>query len=88
MSGCIDRIYKDLTKGTGYPTGGVGFLSLEDAEVRHLTRDVALLTGETGAIPEWCQIQCHAARQAVRRDGAAFWRRKDDGGAGAAILDS
>ena len=33
MSGCIDKIYKDLTKGQHFPTGGVGFLSLEDAEV-------------------------------------------------------
>ncbi len=33
MSGVIDKIYKDLTKGHAFPTGGVGFLSLEDAEV-------------------------------------------------------
>ena len=33
MSNCIDRIYKDLTKGRNAPQGGVGFLSLEDADV-------------------------------------------------------
>jgi structural maintenance of chromosome 1 len=33
MSGCIDKIYKDLTKSKTFPTGGVGFLSLEDNEV-------------------------------------------------------
>lgn len=33
MSGCIDQIYKDLTKGRNAPQGGVGFLSLEDGEV-------------------------------------------------------
>jgi structural maintenance of chromosome 1 len=33
MSGCIDKIYKDLTKAKNMPTGGVAFLSLEDAEV-------------------------------------------------------
>lgn len=37
MSGCIDKIYKDLTKGNAFPTGGVGFLSLEDAEVSALS---------------------------------------------------
>ena len=36
MSGCIDKIYKDLTKGGTFPTGGVGFLSLEDADVSGL----------------------------------------------------
>jgi len=34
MSACIDKIYKDLTKSTTFQTGGVAFLSLEDAEVR------------------------------------------------------
>lgn len=37
MSGCIDKIYKDLTKSTTFPTGGVGFLSLEDAEEPYLS---------------------------------------------------
>ena len=32
MSGCIDKTYKDLTKGEK-DQGGVAFLSLEDAEV-------------------------------------------------------
>ena len=40
MSGCIDKIYKDLTKAHNFPTGGVGFLSLEDAEVRLAVKDV------------------------------------------------
>lgn len=33
MANCIDRIYKDLTKGKGAPQGGVGFLSLDDEDV-------------------------------------------------------
>lgn len=37
MSGCIDQIYKDLTKSKTFPTGGVGFLSLEDNEVSQYT---------------------------------------------------
>lgn len=39
MSGCIDKIYKDLTKSTTFPTGGVGFLSLMDADVSPSKRD-------------------------------------------------
>lgn len=35
MSGCIDKVYKDLTKNKAFPQGGVAFLSLEDAEVSH-----------------------------------------------------
>lgn len=38
MSGCIDKVYKDLTKSTTFQTGGVAFLSLEDAEVRALVK--------------------------------------------------
>ncbi|EIW69438.1 hypothetical protein TREMEDRAFT_62305 [Tremella mesenterica DSM 1558] len=37
MTGCIDKIYKDLTKSKTFPTGGVGFLSLEDAEEPYLS---------------------------------------------------
>lgn len=33
MSGCINDIYKDLTRSDTFKEGGVGFLSLEDAEV-------------------------------------------------------
>jgi structural maintenance of chromosome 1 len=36
MSNCIDRIYKDLTKNKVVPTGGMAFLSLEDAEEPYL----------------------------------------------------
>lgn len=36
MSGCIDKIYKDLTKNSVVPTGGMAFLSLEDAEEPYL----------------------------------------------------
>ena len=42
MSGCIDKIYKDLTKGGTFPTGGVGFLSLEDADVSELGKKHAV----------------------------------------------
>lgn len=35
ISGCIDQIYKDLTKGKAAPMGGVAYLSLEDNEVWH-----------------------------------------------------
>ena len=30
----IDVVYKDLTSGKAAPMGGVGYLSLEDSEVR------------------------------------------------------
>lgn len=30
----IDEVYKDLTKGTASPQGGVAYLSLEEPEVR------------------------------------------------------
>jgi structural maintenance of chromosome 1 len=33
MSACIDKVYKDLTKSKTFQTGGVAFLSVEDAEV-------------------------------------------------------
>ena len=33
ISGRIDQIYKDLTKGKAAPMGGVAYLSLEDNEV-------------------------------------------------------
>lgn len=36
MSGCIDRIYKDLTKNSVVPTGGMAFLSLENNEEPYL----------------------------------------------------
>ncbi|MDN8724021.1 hypothetical protein Q0M65_14150, partial [Staphylococcus aureus] len=32
MAGCIDRYYKDLTKNSVVPTGGVAFLDLEDVD--------------------------------------------------------
>ncbi|KIJ34279.1 hypothetical protein M422DRAFT_233481 [Sphaerobolus stellatus SS14] len=32
ISGCIDKVYKDLTKGKAAPMGGVAYLSLEDNE--------------------------------------------------------
>jgi hypothetical protein len=81
MSGCIDQIYKDLTKGRNAPQGGVGFLSLEDAEVSSdpHTSELALSRAEAvrqklryaGALLGRCQVQRHAPRQAVRRDGSA-----------------
>ncbi|KAK4689768.1 structural maintenance of chromosome 1, partial [Tremellales sp. Uapishka_1] len=37
MSACIDKIYKDLTKSSSFPQGGVAFLSLEDAEEPYLS---------------------------------------------------
>jgi structural maintenance of chromosome 1 len=33
MSGCIDKVYKELTRDKHHVQGGVAFLSLEDAEV-------------------------------------------------------
>lgn len=36
MSKCIDQIYKDLTKNSVVPQGGMAFLSLEDAEEPYL----------------------------------------------------
>lgn len=36
MSGCIDRIYKDLTKNAANQGGGMAFLSLEDSEEPYL----------------------------------------------------
>lgn len=36
MSGCIDKVYKDLTKGKAFPMGGVAYLSLEDDDVSYL----------------------------------------------------
>lgn len=36
MSGCIDRIYKDLTKNEANQGGGMAFLSLEDSEEPYL----------------------------------------------------
>lgn len=36
MSGCIDKIYKDLTKNSVVPTGGMAFLSLENNEEPYL----------------------------------------------------
>ncbi|BEJ14460.1 hypothetical protein CspHIS471_0402270 [Cutaneotrichosporon sp. HIS471] len=36
MSGCIDRIYKDLTKQANGQGGGMAFLSLEDSEEPYL----------------------------------------------------
>lgn len=33
ISGCIDQVYKDLTKSSIHPDGGFAFLSLEDADV-------------------------------------------------------
>jgi structural maintenance of chromosome 1 len=38
MSGCIDKVYKDLTKGKAFPMGGVAYLSLEDDDVSRLRR--------------------------------------------------
>ncbi|KAK7467271.1 Structural maintenance of chromosomes protein 1 [Stygiomarasmius scandens] len=32
ISDCIDKVYKDLTKGKAAPMGGVAYLSLDDAE--------------------------------------------------------
>ncbi|KAF5373789.1 hypothetical protein D9758_000684 [Tetrapyrgos nigripes] len=32
ISDCIDKVYKDLTKGKSAPMGGVAYLSLDDAE--------------------------------------------------------
>lgn len=36
ISGRIDAVYKDLTKGKASPTGGVAYLSLEDTEEPYL----------------------------------------------------
>lgn len=36
MSNCIDKIYKDLTKNRIVPTGGMAFLSLENADEPYL----------------------------------------------------
>lgn len=36
MTGCIDKIYKDLTKNSVVPTGGMAFLSLENNEEPYL----------------------------------------------------
>ncbi|KAL1406860.1 Structural maintenance of chromosomes protein 1 [Vanrija albida] len=36
MAGCIDRYYKDLTKNSVVPTGGVAFLNLEDVDEPYL----------------------------------------------------
>ncbi len=33
ISDCIDKVYKDLTKGKAAPMGGVAYLNLEDNEV-------------------------------------------------------
>jgi hypothetical protein len=33
ISDCIDKVYKDLTKGKASPMGGVAYLSTEDTEV-------------------------------------------------------
>lgn len=41
ISDCIDRVYKDLTKGKAAPMGGVAYLSLEDNEVRHVRHPAA-----------------------------------------------
>ena len=38
MSGCIDKVYKELTRDKHHVQGGVAFLSLEDAEVSSLVR--------------------------------------------------
>lgn len=92
MSGCIDKIYKDLTKAKNMPTGGVAFLSLEDAEVSdpssaHMSAPDA--DGrDAGTVSQRCTLQRHASEQAVRGDGATLRRRKDDGGAGAALRHS
>jgi len=61
MSGCIDKIYKDLTKSTTFQTGGVAFLSLEDAEVSNQV-NLQLITG---TLPQWGQIQRHATVEGV-----------------------
>ncbi|SCZ98517.1 BZ3500_MvSof-1268-A1-R1_Chr3-1g05436 [Microbotryum saponariae] len=36
ISGSIDKVYKDLTKGRAAPMGGVAYLSLEDSEEPYL----------------------------------------------------
>ncbi|KAG9048939.1 Structural maintenance of chromosomes protein 1 [Serendipita sp. 407] len=37
ISDCIDRVYKDLTKGKAAPMGGVAYLNLEDSEEPYLS---------------------------------------------------
>lgn len=38
ISDRIDPVYKDLTKGTAAPLGGVAYLSLEDSEVSAISQ--------------------------------------------------
>ena len=83
MSDCIDSIYKALTKTDSSGTGGVAFLSLEDADV---SLQATPLT--SGTLSQWGQVQRDAARQAIHRDGATLWRGENHGGLGATVCDS
>ena len=87
MSDHIDKIYKNLTKSKAFPDGGVAFLSLEDADVRP-THEQGLDAHTAGTVPQWGAIQCHAAWQAIRRNGAALWGREDYGGVGTTVQHS
>jgi structural maintenance of chromosome 1 len=55
MSGCIDKVYKELTRDKHHVHGGVAFLSLEDAEVS----SALCVLGQSlliGTIPQWSQV--------------------------------
>lgn len=71
MSGCIDKIYKDLTKSRIFPTGGVGFLSLENAEVGHVRQSNS---DRAGTVLERSQVQRDPAWKTFHGYGAAFRR--------------
>jgi structural maintenance of chromosome 1 len=89
MSDCIDKVYKDLTKSTTFTGGGVGFLSLEDAEVRAFSDFRSrLLISLQGTLQQWCQVQCDATWKAICGDGAIIGRGEDYGCSGSSIHHS
>jgi len=60
VSGRIDDVYKDLTRGKAAPTGGVGYLSLEDSEVCGWRQPVFCLSFRfpTGLTPPVGALRC------------------------------
>lgn len=76
ISDRIDEVYKDLTKGTMAPMGGVAYLSLEDSEVHDFLLFLLVVHGEklyvlmylfqccVGALSSWHQVPCYASNEA------------------------
>jgi len=75
ISGCINDVYKDLTKGKAAPLGGVAYLSLEDSEVCVVFQyQYPLVNGSLGALQRRYQVSYYASHEAFPRHGTTLWR--------------